>query len=224
MVQSIARMNRHPIPQTLVDEYLRHYTRILQRIESVTNSELHLSDDLLAKDLGLCTQRLFAAGYAVVETKWSMARRHAFLGGAGQLARFGGLYYLRWRGRGPFLSNHFHPECSEQFTPEGRIHMLKVVAAIMQWRPEFKALIGSAWFYDPVIARISPNLAYVRNYLEENGASFFRGPVDNSGNAFVSSKRRKMWERGEYQPRRYLMVWPRKSLLAWSRREGSLNA
>jgi len=219
MMHSVDRMESDAMPELLKEEYVRNYVRILDRIESAMGSDLHLSTDLVAKDLGLCTLRLFAAGYAVVETIWSVARRHIFLGGARQFAEFGSLYFLRFRASGPFLGNHVHPELTSLFTPEGRIHMLRVIATIMNWRPVYKALIGSAWFYDPVVGKISPNLAYVRNYMAENGALFFRGSADHSKNAFMSSKRRRMWERGEYQPRHYMVVWPRNSLVAWMHRE-----
>lgn len=219
IVHSVHRMESHDLPEPVRAEYAGHYVRILDRTESAMGSDLNLSADLVAKDLGLCTQRLFAAGYAVVETAWSMPRRHILLGGARQFVDFGSLFFLRFRGKGPFLNGHFHPECTSLFTPEGRIHMLKVIAMISEWRPVYKALIGDAWYYDPVVAEISPHLAFVRNYLEENGALFFRGPPDPSENAFMSSKRRRMWERGEYQPRRYMMVWPRDSLVAWYHRD-----
>lgn len=223
IAHAVRRMESDPMPDLLKQEYLRNYERILQRAESASGSDMHLSDDIVSKDLGLCTQRLFAAGYAVVETKWSLARRHSMLGGIDQFVRFGGLYYLRFMGRGPFLGAHFHSDWSHLFTPEGRIHMLKAVATIMEWQPDYKALIGNAWYYDPVVAQISPHLAYVRNYLEDNGASFFRSTPDLDGNALLSSKRRQMQERGEYEPRKYLMVWPRRSLLSWFRREAPVR-
>ncbi len=219
IVHSANRMESVTMPALLKAEYVRSYVRILDRTESTMGSDLHLSTDLVDKDIGLCAQRLYPASWAVIEARQTMARRYILLGGLGQFVRFGSLYYLRFRGTGPFLFNHFHPEGTSLFTPEGRIDMLKVVAAIMEWRPEYKALMGVSWYYDPVVAEISPHLAYVRSYLQENGASFFRGPPDRSKNALLSSTRRRMWERGEYQPRKYLMVWTRDSLVAWMQRK-----
>jgi hypothetical protein len=89
----------------------------------------------------------------------------------------------------------------------------------MEWRPAFKAVIGNAWYYDPVVAKISPHLAYVQNYPVQHGASFFRGPPDRSGNALMSSRRQRMYDQGEYHPRKYLMVWTRDSLVDWLHRE-----
>lgn len=216
---SAGRMSQSDMPEILKQEYEPNYVRILDRTESTVEDETPLSDDLLAKDLGLAAQRLFAAGYAIVERRWSMANRFAVLGGVRQFFHYTSMYYLGFRGSGPFLSNHFHPELAKLFTREGRIHSFRLIAEIMRWQPAHKALIGSAWFYDPVLAEISPNLFYVREYPEENGAEFFRGKADHSGNALVSSRRRQLYEEGKYHPRKYLMVWRRKSMLAWLDRE-----
>ncbi len=224
IARSVERIQSDAMPDLLKQEYIRNYDRILQRTESALSSDLHLSNDIVSKDLGVCTQRLFAAGYTVVETKWTLSRRHCVLGGARQFVGFGGLYYLRFLGRGPFLGSHFHPEWRELFTPEGRIRMFKSIAAIMEWRPEYKALVGNAWYHDPVVGQISPHLAYVREYPERNGALFFRSTPDLDGNALMSSTRRRLCEQGEYEPRKYLMVWPRKALVAWSHREGASTA
>ena len=86
----------------------------------------------------------------------------------------------------------------------------------MEWQPALKALVGNAWFYDPVVAEISPQMAYVRAFPEACGARFFRGPLDNSRSALTSPKRRRLFEEGRYRPRRYFMIWPRRELLAWA--------
>jgi hypothetical protein len=219
IAHSVDRMESLEMPELLKEEYVRNYERILDRTESATGAALHLSTDLVAKDLGLCTQRLFAAGYAIIEIRHSMAKRNATMAGVRQFVDFLSLYYLKFGGKGPFLSNHFHPELASLFTKEGRIHSFRLIATIMDWHPVHKALIGSAWFYDPVLEDISPNLTYVRDYPEKNGALFFRGAPDHSGTALVSSKRRDLYDRGEYQPRKYLMVWPRDTLVEWLHRE-----
>lgn len=221
IVRSLDSMESQDMPELVKQEYARNYVRILDRTEAAIESGSQLSNDVLAKDLGLCTKRLLPAGYCIVEIRSSMSRRSALLGGARQFLDFCKIYYLQFGGRGPFLSNHFHPEWTDLFSNEGRIQMFKVVATIMEWRPAFKALIGSAWFYDPVVATISPHLDFVRNYPEQHGAFFFRGPPDRSGSALMSSRRQRMCDRGEYVPRKYVMVWTRDSILAWARRESS---
>lgn len=219
IAHSADQMESLEMPELLKEEYVPNYERILDRTESATEAELHLSADLLAKDLGLCTRRLLVASYAIVEVRHAMAKRNATMGGVRQFVDFLSLYYLKFGGKGPFLSNHFHPELPHLFTPEGRIHSFRLIATIMDWQPVHKALIGTAWFYDPALAKISPNLDYVLELPAKNGALFFRGAPDHSGNALVSSRRRDLYDRGEYQPRKYLMVWPRDALVDWLHRE-----
>lgn len=196
-----------------------HYARILERTEAGLESPPALGKDLFAKELGICTGRLLPARFAVMQTKMRLPLTLAKLGGPRQFLAFCALYYGRFGGRGPFLATHFHTPCAHHFNPEGRIEHFRIVAEILAWRPELKALTGDAWYYDPALVEISPHLAYVRDFPEARGARFFRGPVDTSGAALTSARRRRLQAAGDYVPRRHTMVWTRRALLEWAARD-----
>jgi hypothetical protein len=211
------------VPPRLAAEIDLHYERILARAEAGLEALPALGKDLFAKDVGVCTGRMLPAQFAVMQSQMrlarSLARSLARLGGARQFLEFCGLYYGRFGGRGPFLASHFHPACARYFNQAGRLQLFRVVAEIFAWRPELKAFTGDAWYYDPVVAKISPHMAYIRDFPEAHGARLFRGPVDTGGTALTSAKRRRLYEAGEYEPRRYTMVWPRRALLEWAARD-----
>ena len=69
------------------------------------------------------------------------------------------------------------------------------------------------------MATISPNLAYLRERPESNGAQFFHdgSNAESIENAIrLSEERRKLYEAGEYTPTDYMLVWARKDLIRWA--------
>ena len=86
-------------------------------------------------------------------------------------------------------------------------------------------MIGSSWFYDPPLTEISPRLAHLRlNPL--NGGAFMvhqgPAPIHTERAATASASRKALIDSGEYTARSWLMIWPRKELVAWAdrRKEG----
>ncbi len=86
-------------------------------------------------------------------------------------------------------------------------------------------MIGSSWFYDPPLTEISPRLAHLRlNPLKGGAFLVHQGPgeIHTERAATASASRKALIDSGEYVARSWLMVWPRKQLIAWAdaRREG----
>ena len=107
------------------------------------------------------------------------------------------------------------------FNEEGWNDAWATAAELCRARPELAGMIGSSWFYDPPLTEISPRLAHLRlNPL--NGGAFMvhQGPGEihtlRAGTA--SASRKSLIDSGEYTARSWLMVWPRKELIAWADR------
>ena len=80
-----------------------------------------------------------------------------------------------------------------------------------------KGLARTSWYFDPKIKMISPHLSYLQELPLKNGAHLFYVGADHSGSALEKSKSRLMlYNKGDYTPMNYLLVWPRDALLAWS--------
>ncbi len=83
-----------------------------------------------------------------------------------------------------------------------------------------KGLFGVSWFRDPALSHISPHLTRLTTMVTDHGARLFPlGSCKAEGirDATAKSKtRRRLYERGAYRPMEYLLVWPRKELLAWA--------
>ncbi|WP_292071464.1 hypothetical protein [Brevundimonas sp. UBA7534] len=123
--------------------------------------------------------------------------------------------------REPWLEVHTESRWLRGFNEEGWNDAWATAAELCRARPELAGMIGSSWFYDPPLTEISPRLAYLRlNPL--NGGAFMvhQGPGEihtlRAGTA--SASRKALIDSGEYTARSWLMVWPRKELIAWADR------
>ena len=190
--------------------------RVLDKVEDTSRTYDDSQDETFLKDLGVCSQTMIPAGYMVMDISNGMVRELFYSGGLSQFFRFFSLYVLRYRRRGPFLFTHYHGDHRDLFNPEGREKTFWTVAQLMERRTEFKAVIGTSWYLDPVVPEISPHLAYIRTLPGENGAVFFRNRPKVHYGALASRARRRLYEEGTYKPCPYTMVWPREQIIAWA--------
>jgi hypothetical protein len=119
----------------------------------------------------------------------------------------------------PMFENHVHPEMLDRFDEGGRRAGLGLVACLLRHRPEVLGLMGTSWFYDEAVGRLSPRLAYLREVPLRHGAIFLSAETteDAAKSALSrSATRRQAAEEGRYRPRNVTLLWPRKSLLASS--------
>jgi hypothetical protein len=129
--------------------------------------------------------------------------------------------YLTAGGWGRWYGNHLDLRAIKEFTPAGWTASFTRIAETLERNSAVRGVAGVGWFYDPQLARVSPNLAYIAQTPLKNGAFLIRmrtAPHDIE-NALVRSPLRKtLYRRGEYQPACYLLAWPRRELVLWARR------
>ena len=123
--------------------------------------------------------------------------------------------------REPWLEVHTESRWLRGFNEDGWNEAWATAAEICRTRPELAGMIGSSWFYDPPLTEISPRLAHLRlNPLKGGAFMVHQGPgeihTERAGTA--SASRKALIDSGEYTARSWLMVWPRKELIAWADR------
>jgi hypothetical protein len=112
------------------------------------------------------------------------------------------------------------------FNPAGWRKAYLLLAELLQWNPSLRGVLGGGWYCDPEMRRVSPHLTYIREIAAEGGALFMRGPIseDDIKSATVApGARREAFLAGNYRPANYVMIWPRKDVLAWARTQANGN-
>lgn len=209
----------HPGPAAA--EFTAPLRTELERIVAEAGSAevLHtVGTDQTLKDLAVCTGRVHAGGAQLIEPHRGLSRGAVLRAGLLQATEF--LQTLvRLGGHDRFLEIHTSNKTLHEFTPAGWDRCYQRAAALLEADPAARGLFGSSWFYDPVLTRLSPRLAYLRAVPASAGARFYElGPdADATRDALATSPtRRELARTGAYTPTRWLMLWPRAALLDWA--------
>ena len=206
------RFNRSGIPSDFQHYFMENYERIINDIKSGHSPDDPASDGF-AKELSLATLKIIPAVAQLISTSSGLGLR--------MLAKIGPIQSLKVislvGGRKPFLEIHTHDATAGQyFNPEGWERTYSLAAKLLHSLPNCRGLIGSSWFYDPALAKLSPRLAYLRGSPTRGGAIFSRVGTDTDSvnlATLTSPTRREAFNSGTYRPCRYIMVWPRSKLL-----------
>ncbi|MBK9169068.1 MAG: hypothetical protein IPM24_16570 [Bryobacterales bacterium] len=128
---------------------------------------------------------------------------------------------LRAGGRAPWFDAHtgFRRELPILSEEEER-KAYRLMAASMRMQPSILGFMGSSWFADPSLARVSPHLAWLSAWYREcvdYGAVWTDIGEAHRDDGFLTGdrKRRRLYEAGQWKPRVGLVLWPRKDVLRW---------
>ncbi len=192
--------------------------RMLGDLVASPDDTLDFHADPFVKDLGVVTLRLLALGAVTIEPRLRLPRRWIVQGGMRNLAA-GATALARLGGSFPLYEMHAYHRHLAEFTEPGWEAMYRRMAAIMVREPDVRGLYGGTWFWDPALETVSPRLAYLRRLPLAHGAVFARIPTvpDTYENALATSEtRRRLHAEGKYEPRQFIMVWPRRAFLRWA--------
>jgi hypothetical protein len=179
---------------------------------------LPFQNDVFLKDLSLCRGQSLACVSLIVERDVGYSRRVLVSGGFAQALSVSRRLLLDRLRNQPFLEIHAHTPLLADFNESGWNTCYEMCAEVLDAEPEQGGIIGTTWFVDPVIARISPRLAYLRRIAAEAGGEYYRvGTSSHDVRLAIatSAARRTLFEQGLYQPTAYLMIWPRARVLQW---------
>ncbi|MFL5257612.1 MAG: hypothetical protein ACJ8AI_32975 [Rhodopila sp.] len=208
-----ARHLIRPVPDVVLPELRRQAMRILA-LDSPA-----LDDDAFRQDLSICLLLSFPCVAQVVTETGVIPRRALTSGGLAQALRLGAWLAATGLRSGPYLELHTHAPMLDDFNPAGWERCHELAAELLKMRPNCPGIIGSSWFYDPALGGISPRLTYLATIPIRGGAFRVRLGASRQDAALAtatSPTRRARVESGEYVPARWLLIWPRRALLAWA--------
>ena len=88
----------------------------------------------------------------------------------------------------------------------------------MKLNPKINGIYERSWFLNPNIKNVSPELSYLREIPEHNGAFFFEAglfSIDIGNSIRTSPHRKKLYEEGKYSPAAFAYIWPRNEFLSY---------
>lgn len=204
------------LPGSVMAFYERDIARIASDTITQPDTFYDPNSDVFIKDLCIASQRMVPAGAQVVHKsgiprRWMLRARDVVIP----------LFLLRVGGRPPWFEIHTHYPVIGEFNEQGWISCYRRIAEMLDAEQDVKGVFGSSWFFDPEVARVSPRLSYLRDIPMRNGAFSIRLGTSESDISLATKKsntRRTLYERGEYFPVSYALIWPRSEVLGWARR------
>jgi hypothetical protein len=128
--------------------------------------------------------------------------------------------YLKSGAWGRWYRFHLDLRWMRDFHADGWNRFYCRMAEMLALNPDVLGIVSMAWFYDPLVAQITPNLAYVQDPIAHGAFRVHIGsdPQQVRNAIFRSLPRRELYEQGTYMPTSYLIAWPRNSLISWAKR------
>ncbi|QID18535.1 hypothetical protein G3580_13385 [Nitrogeniibacter mangrovi] len=207
------------LPGYFKDVYEREFSRMKKNMNPGSGFSFSLGNDRFVKDLAIAGGRLIPIGPGLVEVG-GFPRRLLWSGGIRQFFKFAKFYFLRARRNFPYLEIHTHLENVQEFNELGWKDAYYKVADILSMNSFLRGVFRGSWFVDPVISKICPHLSYIRDFPVSWGAeSFYYSTEGGSSDAISSSKtRRRLFEENKYEPKVYVLIWPRLSILRFAKK------
>ncbi|MEW6760125.1 MAG: hypothetical protein AB1437_04820 [Pseudomonadota bacterium] len=218
VVASLANQRYAGLPPRVKSQQLRQFGRMVLDTDPEADW-LSFDSDLFRKEFGLAIVRLYAGGARLIDPRCGIQRSLLMRGSPRDWLRCA--YTMGMAGGfRPYFQTHIHTFMLDGFTAEATAELYRCCADLYTLHPEALGSFAASWFYDPAVARVSPHLAYLREIPESGGAHMLlisSGP-DAVGNAVSkSATRRRLYEAGEYEPKIYMIVWPKEKQKAWAR-------
>ena len=101
---------------------------------------------------------------------------------------------------------------------EGELPGSREIGELMKCYPKIKGIFRKSWFLDPDLENVNPEIAYLREIPQHNGAILFEAGTAKSDirtALSLSPYRRKLYKEGKYLPTVYGYIWPRNEFLGW---------
>ncbi len=218
MLQSLERLEFQPYSLCTQKNIVSWFGDFFWRLCN-DSTPVNVTSDLYQKDIQIAALNLLPSSSICHFERSGLSRAFTKRGGIKQLIQSA---HLLWQLRGKrthlFELHMEERRFSPHFLADGWTNLYRDISAEMENQPEIAGLFAKAWFWDPAVGEISKNMRYLHDIPQQGGALFFyNGPdSDSTKNALKNTKRKRLFESGDYAPSSYMMIWKRKELLSWS--------
>lgn len=207
------------LPDSVLSLYPLSFNRLARYLEGNITGLYDHTDDCFCKDIRFVLLMTVPCGALVVDLISYVPLSSVILSVLRSRSLAPLAYWIKVGGSGTWFRIHADSRYLDEFNEPGWESCYKRIAEMLARRKNIRGLAGTSWFYDPKVMEISPRLAYLRQRPLERGGFFMRhgtGRIHVERATKTSITRRRLYEKGEYIPVCYTMLWPRKELIAWA--------
>ncbi len=92
------------------------------------------------------------------------------------------------------------------------------MAKSMERQPEILGYVATSWIHSPATFKVSPHLEWLNSVFLENGGLVvdMGAETPDCGVLVGSSARGMSLEKGEFKPRKAMVIWPRREMIRWA--------
>lgn len=206
--------------------------RVSPRVQELLCAELRFLASAAPADVQKCevgTARFVRMAKMTTGRRWPAGQFEWEVGGIGRrdvfgvdLARLPGTVAFllrRMHGLAPVFFSHLNPRRTHRSLLESEANRSYFqMARAMELQPEILGFAACSWFRSPGTHQVSPHLAWLsRVFLEHGGWVVDAGFEDpECGVLYRGETRRKLYDAGQFKPRRGLVLWPRREMIGWA--------
>lgn len=210
------------LPLSIIQQYPVAVGYIVNSL--ILESEAFYGDETESyfdRDLRMASGFTIPAGAQIVDLRCWLPR--SFYRFQGMKENLRCLLFVRFQlgGLGPLFRIHTDTRNLVDFNESGWNDCYARIVELLEVMPEVKGMVGTSWFYDPQLEKISPKLDYLCK-IPMGGGAFLR--IDGSGDVHTeraisrSPTRKRLYEEGKFLPVCATLIWSKKDIVRWLKR------
>jgi hypothetical protein len=208
----MGKIRKQPVTREVIERSEKWLARVLDFLEGDDQGDYWYPNDLFLKDYRFVTAITVPCGAQVVDLCDGIGPKTAL-----KLARRHPRFLLRALLK-PWFQIHTESRYLDEFSEVGWTAFYHAAVDLLYVNPSIEGIVGTSWFYDPVLKAVSPRLSYLLDCPLENGALLVKQGTtefDIKSATATSSTRKKLYEEGKYLPKCHTLIWPREAMIRW---------
>ena len=209
------------LPPSVLEIIPAAYERLIRNLGAMNPAEYWLGDDGFLKDLRFAAGLTVPCGAQDVDLYARVTARSLIRAALAFGESRNALKVLRL-GLAPWFRIHTDSRYLDEFDESGWERCYRRIAEMLARSPGARGMVGTSWFYDAQVRKVSPRLSYLQREPLVHGAILLchgSSTVDTERAIAKSATRRQLYEAGTYVPVCYSLLWPRRSLMAWAEQQ-----
>jgi len=219
MKDSILSKDFNKLPNNIKSELQSWYKRVINDFKGQPDDYYdYLSMDFLP-EIGVCSLNCLPVGGAWYVSVRRLGLKPLVTFNIFRIIKILSYVLLKMLGFKNYCVIHTFSRYLLRFNSKEMNSAYREIGELMRQNPGIKGIYRRSWLLDPNLKNVSPELNYLREIPEHNGAIFFEAGTLSSTDIKLSIKhslhRKQLYKEGKYSPVAFAYIWPRNELLLY---------